>query len=294
VNTIRIDALTVSSLKKFVNTDEISSEGIEIAWIGQAGFIIRFNRKIYIIDPYLSDSLAEKYKGKEIPYDRLMEIPILPKEFNNVDFVFSTHSHSDHMDSLTITAFSQNFVECRFIVPAAEIEKAIENGINKSQLIPINADQTINLDTRVDVTAIPSAHESFKINERWEHSYLGFILHINGVNIYHSGGCILYKGLIEKIRTIGVDIALLPISGENIQEKEKKVGRNFTVEEVLDLCEGANIKNLIVHHFGMFSHNTVSIDELVYLRNMKSESFRIIIPEINRVYKLMKLEKNHD
>jgi L-ascorbate metabolism protein UlaG (beta-lactamase superfamily) len=288
MNGIKIDTLIISSLKKFVNSDEISSEGIDIAWIGQAGFIIRFNRKIYLIDPYLSDYLAKEYNGNEFSYKRLIAIPILPKDFNNVDFVFSTHSHSDHMDPLTISAFSQNFPECRFIVPAAEIEQVIAIGINKKQLIPINADQSINLDTRVDVTAIPSAHESFKINERWEHSYLGFILHIDGVNIYHSGGCILYKGLIEKIRTIGVDIALLPISGQNIQGKEKKVARNFTVEEALDLCEEANVRNLIVHHFGMFSHNTVSADDLANLKNMNSKSFRIIIPEINRVYKLMK------
>ncbi len=288
VNGIKINTLTISSLKKFVNSDEISSEGIDIAWIGQAGFIIRFNRKIYVIDPYLSDSLEKEYKGNEFLYKRLIEIPILPKEFNNVDFVFSTHSHLDHMDPLTLSVFSQKFPECRFIIPAAEIEQAIANGINKSQLLPINADQSISLDTRVDVTAIPSAHESFKVNERWEHSYLGYILHIDGVNIYHSGGCILYKGLTVKLRKIGADIALLPISGQNISGKAKKVARNFTVEEALDLCEEANIKNLIVHHFGMFSHNTVSEDDLVNLRNLNSESFRIIIPEINRAYKIMK------
>ncbi len=287
MNSIRIDTLTISSLKKFVNSEEISSEGIDIAWIGQAGFIIKFDRKIYVIDPYLSDSLAKEYNGIEFSYKRLMEIPILPKEFNNVDFVFSTHSHSDHMDPLTLSVFSQNFPECRFIIPAAEIEQAIVNGINKSQLLPINADQSINLDTRVDVTAIPSAHESFKINERWEHSYLGYILHIDGVNIYHSGGCVPYKGLIEKLRKIGVDIALLPINGQSIRGKEKKFARNFTVEEALDLCKEANIKNLIVHHFGMFSHDTLSTDDLVNLKNM-NKSFQIIIPEINRVYKLMK------
>ena len=74
VNGIKINTLTISSLKKFVNSDEISSEGIDIAWIGHAGFIIRFNRKIYVIDPYLSDSIAKEYNGNEFSYKRLMEI----------------------------------------------------------------------------------------------------------------------------------------------------------------------------------------------------------------------------
>jgi len=288
MNRIKINDLSIGSLKEFINTDIISFEGIDIAWIGQAGFIIRFNRKLYVIDPYLSDSLAKKYRETLVPYTRLMEIPIHPKDFNQVEYVLSTHSHPDHLDSETISAFSQNFPECKYIVPAAEIEQAIAEGINKSHLLPINAGQSINLDTRVDVTAIPSAHESFKINERWEHSYLGYILHIDGVNIYHSGGCVPYDGLTEKIETIGVDIALLPISGRNSASKEQKIPVNFTVTEALDLCEEANINNLFVHHFGMFSHNNVTIEDLEELEQINSESFRIIIPKINILYKIIK------
>ena len=289
MNRIRIKALSIESLKKFISTDIISSEGIDIAWIGQAGFIIRFNQKIYLIDPYLSDSLAKRYKETALPHTRLMQIPIFPNDFSIVNYVFSTHFHPDHMDPQTISKFSQSFSECKFIIPAAEIEQVIGQGINKSQLLPINADQSINLDTRVDVTAIVSAHKSFKINERWEHSYLGYVIHIDGVNIYHSGGCVPYKGLAEKISAIGVDIALLPISGRKSISTELEVADNFTVEEALDLCDEANIKNLVVHHFGMFSHNNVSAEDLAELRAIDSESFRIIIPEIKKVYKLLKI-----
>lgn len=289
MNRIKINTFNIKNLKDFVNSEVISFEGIDIAWIGHAGFIVRFNRKIYVIDPYLSDSLAKKREENANLYTRLMEIPIVPQDFRYVEYVLTTHSHLDHMDSDTLNAFSSHFPECKFIIPAAEIERAISHGIKKNQLIPINADQSINLDTRVDVTAIASAHGSFKINERWEHSYLGYILHVDGVNIYHSGGCVAYEGLIEKIRKIGVDVALLPISGRTTPDQGSKIAANFTVEEALDLCEGANIKNLIVHHFGMFSHNTISVEDLEVLKERNSKSFHIIIPEIYTVYKFMKL-----
>jgi hypothetical protein len=32
-------------------------------WIGQAGFAFRWHEKIFLIDPYLSDFLEQKYAG---------------------------------------------------------------------------------------------------------------------------------------------------------------------------------------------------------------------------------------
>jgi L-ascorbate metabolism protein UlaG (beta-lactamase superfamily) len=288
MNVIKIDTFSVNSVKEFVNSEITPSSVIDIAWIGQAGFIIKFNQKIYIIDPYLSDFLSKKYKGKIFPHIRLMKIPINPEEFNKLNYVFCTHTHSDHMDPETVSIFSKNFADCKFIIPAAEIEEAINRGINKRQLIPVNADQTINLDTRVDVSAIAAAHENFKINERWEHSFLCYILHIDGVNIYHSGDCVPYVGLIEKLRTIGIDIALLPINGRDNYRLDHGITGNFKIAEVLDLCEKVNIKHLIVHHFGMFAYNSVSKESLVDLAKLNSDSLQIIIPKINIVYRVKK------
>jgi len=288
VNIIKIDSVIVSSIKEFVNSEITPSEGINIAWIGQAGFIIKFNQKIFVIDPYLSDFLSKKYKGTIFPHIRLMPIPINPEDFNKISYIFCTHAHSDHMDPETVSTFSKKFIDCKFIIPAAEIEEAIDRGINKRQLLPINADQSINLDTRVDVSAIAAAHETFKINERWEHSFLGFILHIDGINIYHSGDCVPYDGLAEKLRTIGVDIALLPINGRDKYRLDHGISGNFKISEVLDLCEKVNIKHLIVHHFGMFAYNSVSKVDLIKLAKLNSDSLQIIIPEINVVYKIKK------
>jgi hypothetical protein len=41
---------------------------LTIYWIGQAGFILRHaDGPVIVMDPYLSDSLAEKYRGKIFP-----------------------------------------------------------------------------------------------------------------------------------------------------------------------------------------------------------------------------------
>jgi len=94
-----------------------------------------------MIDPYLSDSLADKYKGKEFPHIRMAPPPIRPKEINKLDFVLCTHRHSDHMDPGTLPVLAKNNRGCLFIIPRSEQKAAIERGIPLTQIRPINADE---------------------------------------------------------------------------------------------------------------------------------------------------------
>ena len=42
---------------------------VQLFWLGQAGFVIESHHQRWLIDPYLSDSLARKYRGKK--YDHV-------------------------------------------------------------------------------------------------------------------------------------------------------------------------------------------------------------------------------
>ncbi len=54
--------------------------GVSIYWLGQAGFVIATNRRRIVIDPYLSDSLGRKYRGKRFAHERLMPAPIAARD----------------------------------------------------------------------------------------------------------------------------------------------------------------------------------------------------------------------
>src|ERR1019366_8375829 len=71
---------------------------VGIAWLGQAGFALRFDAMRLLIDPYLSDSLAHKYAGTKYGHERLMAAPVLPGKISELDFILCSHRHSDHMD----------------------------------------------------------------------------------------------------------------------------------------------------------------------------------------------------
>ena len=50
-----------------------------------------------------------------------MKIPIDPKQITNIDYLFCSHAHSDHMDPETLTILSQLNPEVKIIIPAAEL-----------------------------------------------------------------------------------------------------------------------------------------------------------------------------
>lgn len=286
----KIEIFTKSnySVENFLKSHTSISNGIELMWLGQAGFALRYRNKNIIIDPYLSDSLSKKYKGKIFPHKRLMEAPINPERVRNTDFVFSTHPHTDHMDPETLSIISKKNSKCRFIVPNAEIEEVIRRGVDRKNIIGANVDTEIKLNNFIRVFPIPAAHEEFKINEKGEHSFLGYIFQFGDLVLYHSGDCIPYEGLHNYIKSYKVDVALLPINGRDNYRLEHGIPGNFKIPEVLELCKNTWIKLLIVHHFGMFEYNTVRKEDLEFLKNQKFQNFKIVVPIVNNYYNIKK------
>ena len=75
---------------------------VRLHWLGQAGFVIDGGGRRVVIDPYLSDALAVKYRGTATPHDRMMPAPVAPGKIAHVDLILSTHAHTDHLDGETL------------------------------------------------------------------------------------------------------------------------------------------------------------------------------------------------
>ncbi|MCJ7651236.1 MAG: MBL fold metallo-hydrolase [Candidatus Lokiarchaeota archaeon] len=285
---IKITTEFIKNLERYIENKSVPSNEVQLIWIGQAGFIFKFKDKLLVIDPYLSDALSKKYKGKLFPHIRLMEIPISPHLITNVDYIFCSHAHSDHMDPETISILSEKNNEVKIIVPAAEMEEAINRGAKIHQIVKANDGEILFLEFGIKITGVAAAHESLKVNENAEHYFLGYVFDFEGIRIYHSGDCTPYEGLIEKLKELEIDLALLPINGRDEYRLENNIAGNFKISEVIDVCKSAKIEHLIAHHFDMFAYNTVTKEELEDLRAASSSQLQIIIPEINIIYKIKK------
>jgi len=253
---------------------------VRICWLGQAGFYVAGAGLNLLIDPYLSDHLARKYRGCKFDHVRMMPAPLRPEQAAAVDYVLCTHRHGDHMDPEALPAIMEASAGCRLIGPAAERDhiSALTNDLQRTILV--NDGEVVPLGPNAHVGVLASAHERLRTNERGEHHFLGFLVQLGGVRIYHCGDCVPYPGLVERLRESRIHVALLPVNGRDAGRLEQGVPGNFTLDEAMDVFSQAGMGVMICHHFGMFRFNTVAtswIHERIRARDL---SDRVLVPEI--------------
>jgi Beta-lactamase superfamily domain len=157
--------------RALLNTPHL--DGVALAWLGQAGFALRYGKLRIFLDPYLSDYLERKYRGTNKPHERLMKVPIHTQEVEELDWVLCTHQHSDHMDPDALPILASKSPLCRFIVPRASQEHLLTLGVSEKQIAGIDAGERILLSSECAIDAIPSAHETLEKNERGRIPLLG-------------------------------------------------------------------------------------------------------------------------
>ncbi|MCX5569904.1 MBL fold metallo-hydrolase [Kaistia nematophila] len=225
-------------------------------WLGQAGFWIETGRHRILIDPYLSDSLAQKYAGKPNDHRRMMPAPIAVEQLPRPDLVLVSHAHTDHMDPDTLRPLAARFPDVPFVVPAARMDVAWERIGAGAKLIGVDAGETFEPVEGVTVTVFPAAHETLERDGEGRHVFLGYGIRAGGISLYHSGDTIPFEGLTELVRAFRPDIALLPVNGRDAQRLAAGIPGNLTLAEAVALAGAAQAAFLVPHHFGLFAFNT--------------------------------------
>ena len=223
-------------------------------WLGQSGFLVQFQGRHLLIDPYLSDSLTKKYAATDKPHVRMTARVIAPERLDFIDVVTSSHNHTDHLDGETLGPLLRVNPGIKLIIPEANRAFVAERlGIDAARPIGVRGGESVEA-AGFQFTGVPSAHE--ELSEQ----YMGYVIRFGGWTLYHPGDTVLYAGMAERLRPHGIDVAMLPING---RAPERRVAGNLDGREAAGLAKAMGARMAIPCHYEMFEFNTASPQEFV-------------------------------
>jgi L-ascorbate 6-phosphate lactonase len=210
---------------------------IELEWHGQSSFLIRTGAATILIDPFLS------------PHpDRLVPAPFAPEAAPSVDAILVTHDHLDHLDERALPRLTAGAV----VVPTELVARVEALGVKN--LVAVDEDSSVEVAALV-VHGVPACHGDSPEDAYRTGPFRGYVIETDGTRVYHAGDTIRFDGLVERLREIGVDLALLPINGRDDAREAQGVVGNLDEQEAAELAAAIDADATVPMHWDMFAAN---------------------------------------
>lgn len=173
----------------------------KIVWLGHDGFRIDANKTVYI-DPY-----------------QIEEGPV-------ADLILITHEHFDHCSPDDVAKIQQ---------PGSVIVTEKDSAAKLSgDVRVVKVGDTLTIDN-MTIQAVPAYNTNKDFHPKGN-GWLGFIVEVDGVKVYHAGD----TDYIPEMKDFNTDIALLPVSGTYV----------MTADEAVEAALAINPKVAIPMHYG--------------------------------------------
>ncbi len=250
-----------------------STSSLHFWWLGQSGFLVHWQGSFLLFDPYLSDSLTEKYADTDKPHVRMTERVIAPEQLGFVKVVTSSHNHTDHLDRETLRPILAANPSLAMVAPEANREFIAER-----LGTPLDWPHGLAAGGQVAVGpfrfhGVPAAHNTLETDTRGHHRFMGFVVEAGPWRIYHAGDTLRYPGMEEWLRPWNLDLAFLPINGDRA---ERRVAGNLDGPQAAQLAHDVGIKLVIPCHFEMFAFNTASPDAFTETCRVLKQPYQVM------------------
>lgn len=219
-------------------------------WLGQAGLRLETKHACVVVDPWVS------------PHDgRVVPPPPLELVAEGVDWLLVTHEHLDHLDLAVLPALLERSPGVRVVLPAP-IAELVEHLVPAPQLHPVQPHDTLSLDG-LELAVVPAVHGVTVEDAYSDGSELGgrprFVGYVLGARrIYHAGDTIVTDELRGAVRTLDVQVALLPVNGRDPERETRGIVGNMSADEAVQLALELGAQKLVPYHWDGFAGNTVA------------------------------------
>lgn len=246
-------------------------EDVRLLALGQSGFILDASGTRLIIDPYLSDSVAEMF-GENLR----RQIPIVrpPAELSDVDWILLTHAHLDHTDPATLRPILEASPRVKFVAPYESRAILEQMGVTDREIF-VPPTEWVELAFGVSVRAIPAVHPDLEVSSSGELQAVGYLLRIGGTTIYHAGDTSPHSAIVEALAGEAIDLALLPINERNYYRDREGIIGNMSVREAFQFAAEIGARTLVPIHWDLFAPNGVHPEEVAALYERECPPFRL-------------------
>ncbi len=260
-------------LSQEMNNLATDKKHLHLWWLGQSGYLLQWRGTRVLIDPYLSDSLTKKYEAADKPHIRMSERVIDPGLLQDIRIVTSSHNHTDHLDAETLIPVLKNNPGITFIIPEANRDFVAERiNCNRDFFVGLNDGRSFTIE-EFTFYGIPAKHNDIERDEQGNCKFMGYVIEFGKFKIYHSGDTLWFDGMENILRSFLVDIAILPVNGN---EPERKVAGNLNGREAAELGKAIGAKCVIPCHYDMFTFNTADINDFIKEAQKIGQPFRIL------------------
>ena len=248
-------------------------EGLRLWWLGQSGFLVQWQGRHLLLDPYLSDALTRKYAATDKPHVRMTARVVAPERLDFIDVVTSSHNHTDHLDGETLGALRRVNPALHLVIPEAN-RAFVADRLGCDPAWPLGLDDGVTVTVAgFTLTGVPAAHNDLDRDAEGRHLYLGYVVTFGPWTLYHSGDTLWYDGLVDRLRPHAVDVALLPING---YRPERRVAGNLDGPEAARLARDIGARLVIPCHYDMFTFNTATPDRFVAEAERLGQAYRVL------------------
>jgi L-ascorbate metabolism protein UlaG (beta-lactamase superfamily) len=229
---------------------------LQIRRLAQAGFVLRGGGTTIVIDAFLSPRP-----------DRLVPPLVAPADLAGVDAILATHEHRDHLDLVALPGLVAASPRAAVVVPAPITERVAN--IAGSRVVPAFVGRQIVIGA-ARIVPVPACHgatmaDAYSFGQELSgglYRFVGYVIELAGVRVYHAGDTIGYDGMAERLRDLRVDLAFLPINGRTPEREARGLVGNLAPAEAADVAAGAGIAMMVPMHHDTIDGNTGSVAEL--------------------------------
>jgi L-ascorbate metabolism protein UlaG (beta-lactamase superfamily) len=161
-----------------------------IKWLGHDGFEITAGNITLIIDPFKVEAARQ------------------------ADIILITHPHYDHCSVEDVARLAK---PTTVIVTESESAEQLSAADLPGEIRVVKPGDSVTV-SGIGIEAVPAYNLDKHFHPK-EKQWLGFIVTIDGVRVYHAGD----TDVIPEMDDLSVDIALLPVSGTYVMTAEEAV-----------------------------------------------------------------------